>query len=40
MWWWNKDVNVCRKRELFKIWKKNQNEKGKNIVRQEKMLRE
>ena len=27
-WWWNKDVDVavCRKRELFKIWKQCQNE--------------
>ena len=27
-WWWNKDVGlaVCRKRELFRIWKQNWNE--------------
>ena len=28
MWWWDKDedVAVCRKRELFKIWKQSRNE--------------
>ena len=27
-WWWNKDVDVavCRKRELFRIWKQSRNE--------------
>ena len=26
-WWWNKDVDVvvCRKRELFRIWKQSRN---------------
>ena len=24
MWWWNKDV--CRKRELFRVWKQSRNE--------------
>ena len=41
-WWWNKDVDVavCRKRELFRIWKQSRNRKiGRNIVRQKKMLR-
>ena len=38
MWWGNKDVNVavCRKRELFRIWKQSQNEEDKNIVRQKR----
>ena len=42
-WWWNqdKDVAVCRKRELYRIWKQSRNEEdGRNIVRQKKMLRE
>ena len=28
MWWWKKDVDVafCRKRELFRIWKRSRNE--------------
>ena len=42
-WGWNKyaDVTVCRKRELFRIWKQSRNEKiGRNIVRQKKMLGE
>ena len=27
-WWWNKDVDVavCRRRELFRIWKQSRNE--------------
>ena len=30
-WWWNKVVNVavCRKRELFRIWKQSQNEEDR-----------
>ena len=30
-WWWNKDVDVavCRKRELFRIWKQSQNEENR-----------
>ena len=30
-WWWNKNVNVavCRKTELFSIWKQNQNEEDR-----------
>ena len=30
-WWWNKDVDVavCRKRELFRIWKQSQNEEDR-----------
>ena len=31
MWWWNKDVDVavCRKRELFRIWKQSWNEEDR-----------
>ena len=31
-WWWNKDVNVavCRKRDLFRIWKQSWNEEDRN----------
>ena len=31
MWWWNKDadVSMCRKRELFRIWKQSQNEEDR-----------
>ena len=31
MWWWNKDadVAVCRKGELFRIWKQGWNEKDR-----------
>ena len=42
-WWLNKDVDmaVCRKRELFRVWKQIRMRKiGRNIVRQEKLLRE
>ena len=42
-WWWNKDVDVavCRKRELFRIWKQSQNEKDrKKYCEPKKMLRE
>ena len=30
-WWWNKyvDVAVCRKRELFRIWKHRRNEENR-----------
>ena len=30
-WWWNKDVDVavCRKRELFRIWKQSWNEEDR-----------
>ena len=30
-WWWNKDVDVavCRRRELFRIWKQSQNEEDR-----------
>ena len=30
-WWWNKDVDVtvCRKRELFRIWKQSRNEEDR-----------
>ena len=30
-WWWNKDavVAVCRKRELFKIWRQSWNEEDR-----------
>ena len=30
-WWWNKDVDVavCRKRDLFRIWKQSQNEEDR-----------
>ena len=30
-WWWNKDVDVavCRKRELFRIWRQSQNEEDR-----------
>ena len=42
--WWNKDVNVavCRKRELYKIWKQSQNEEDrkKYYEAKKKMLRE
>ena len=31
MWWWNKDVDVtvCRKGELFRLWKQNWNEEDR-----------
>ena len=37
-WWWNKDVDVavCRKRELFRIWKQSRNEEDRNIVTEKK----
>ena len=30
-WWWNKDVHVavCRKRDLFRIWKQSMNEEDR-----------
>ena len=42
---WNKDVNVavCRKRELYKIWKQSQNEEDRKKyyeAKKKKMLRE
>ena len=31
IWWWNEDVDVavCRKRELFRIWKQTWNEEDR-----------
>ena len=42
-WWWNKDVDVavCRKRELFRIWRQSRNEEDrKKYCEAKKMLRE
>ena len=42
-WWWNRDVDVavCRRRELFKIWKQSRNEEDrKKYCEAKKMLRE
>ena len=42
-WWWNNDVDVavCRKRELFGIWKQSWNEEDmKKHCEPKKMLRE
>ena len=37
-WWWNKDVDlaVCRKRELFMIWKQSRNEEDTKKYREAK----
>ena len=42
-WWWNKDVDVavCRKSELFRIWRQSRNEEDrKKYWEAKKMLRE
>ena len=42
-WWWNKDVDVavCRKRELFRIWKQSWNEEDRaKYCDAKRMLRE
>ena len=43
MWWWNRDMDmdVGRKKELFKIWKQSQNEEDiKKYCKAKKMLRD
>ena len=39
-WWWNKDVDVavCRKRELFRIWKQSQNEEDRKKYSEAKKM--
>ena len=37
-WWWNKDVDVavCRKKELFRIWKQTWNEENNKYYKGKK----
>ena len=43
LWWWNKDLDVavCRRRQLFRIWKQSRNEEvRKNYCVAKKIPRE